>query len=125
MPLTIKLFTLFYVILILLISACTVFFMPVMKSNQPQNVSVYRDDRLIAEYPVDEDREFEIKGRIGMMKIKIQHEQVRVTESSCPEKMCVRSNPIKSATSQIICEPNHVVIEISSKRQCNIDAESR
>jgi hypothetical protein len=120
-----KLFTPSDALFIVSLLVCAVFFLPYMHSHEPAAVIVYRDNQEIAKYPLNTDQDFEIKGKTGPMKIRIEHNQVRVLSATCPEHLCVKTRPIKKIAQQIVCEPNHIVIEINSKKQNDLDAVSR
>ena len=40
---------------------------------------------------------------------------IRVTESTCPDQICVRTTPARSPGDQIICVPNRMVITVEGK----------
>lgn len=91
----------------------------------PETVIVFRDDKIIARYPLREDKIFYVNGEIGKVKISIKDETVRVIESTCPHKICVKTGKIKRSNSQIVCAPNHIMVVIKSSKKDNIDAISR
>ncbi len=43
--------------------------------------------------------------------------EIYVKDSSCPDKVCVRSGKISKAGEGIICAPNRVAVEISGEGQ--------
>jgi len=45
-----------------------------------------------------------------LMIIEISRGKVRVIESTCPDKLCVKSGWLESANSAIVCVPNKIVI---------------
>jgi hypothetical protein len=101
------------------------FFLPFMQSREPDTIVVYKDNTLIARYPLSADRDFDVRGAFGPMKIRIERGGVRVLSSTCPQQVCVRTQPIKKTSQQVICEPNHVVLEIESLQKDSLDAISR
>ncbi|HZL82721.1 MAG TPA: NusG domain II-containing protein [Candidatus Deferrimicrobium sp.] len=40
---------------------------------------------------------------------------IRVTESTCPDQICVHTIPARSPGDQVICVPNHMVITVEGK----------
>ena len=103
---------------------CAVCFVPLMQSHEPDTVVAYRDNAAVARYPLSENRSFTIKGAWGPMVIRIQDKTVRVESATCPAQLCVHSRPISETSQQIICEPNHIVLEISPSKD-TIDGISR
>lgn len=90
-----------------------------------QSVIIFRDNKVIAEYPLSENRTFSVEGKIGEIKILIKDRGVKVVESSCSHKICIRTGEIKAPNSQIVCAPNHIMIVINSSKEDSIDAISR
>lgn len=119
-----KRFTILDFLIICILTGCTVFFVPFMQSNTPDTVVVYKNNAAIARYPLSENRSFAVKGALGSMIIRIRDKTVRVDSATCPERICVHTRPISRTSQQIICEPNHIVIEISPAKD-TIDAVSR
>ena len=55
---------------------------PLVHSGMPQTVSVFRDNQMIARYPLDENRAFQVEGVLGPVAIDILKSSVKV--SACP-----------------------------------------
>lgn len=51
-----------------------------------------------------------VNGTAGNVSINIQNKKLRVTESSCLHKTCIKTNPISKAGDYIVCIPNELVI---------------
>jgi hypothetical protein len=75
-------------------------------------------------YPLDRDREVKIRGPVGETVIVISRGEARVTESDCPEKICVRSAGIKRNGEWIACLPNRVLVTVEGSGGGGYDAES-
>jgi hypothetical protein len=120
----IKRFTMLDFIVICILLGCTILFIPFMRSHAPDTVVVYKDNVSIACYPLMDDCSFTIQGAIGPIKICIKNKAVWVDSATCPERICVLTRPISKTSQQIICEPNHIVIEISPTKD-TIDGVSR
>jgi hypothetical protein len=78
-------------------------------------VAVYKNNTLIAEYPLSENRRFTVDGAIGPMLIRINKTAVRVEHATCPKQLCVKTGAISLPYQQIICAPNKIIIEIQLK----------
>ncbi len=111
------------IISILLIGIFLTF--PAIRSLSPQTVLVFEDNRIIAEYPIDQNRIFDVKGKMGIIKVKIQDRSVSVCSSPCPHQLCVRQGRISKTASQIVCIPNHILITIYAKKGEMLDAVAR
>lgn len=110
-------------VILLLLVAVTVAFIPAMRASAPSTVIVRRDNTVLARYPIDHDVVFTIEGREGPLSIRIANKGVLVTHASCKNQVCVRTGIITRPFQQIICAPNHIIIEITSFRAADtIDA---
>lgn len=113
-------------ILAAVLIAATVVFVPAMHSRQPSTVVVYRNDRVVARYPLTREQELTIQGTQGPVKLAVDGHAVHVTESSCRKHLCVHSGAIRKVGQQIVCVPNHIIVEIKGSGQAGeVDAVSR
>jgi hypothetical protein len=67
-------------------------------------------------YPLNQNREIEIEGKLGTAKIIIRDGRVKITNSPCPLKICERKGWISKKGDFIICIPNRVVIRITGNQ---------
>lgn len=56
--------------------------------------------------------ELEVEGYQGTSYVQVSDGRVRMLDSACPDKLCVRSGWISQPGESIVCLPNRVVIEI-------------
>jgi hypothetical protein len=89
---------------------------PFIQSHSPATVVVYKDNTLYAEYPLDINNEFIIDGSVGRMKVRIGDTGVAVVSSTCSKQICLHGGVIRMPFQQLICVPNHILIEIQSKK---------
>ncbi len=75
---------------------------------QGHSVAIEIGGSLAYTFPLDIDRIVPIATPDGNMIIEIRDEKVRVSESDCPKKLCVRQGWV--AKGAIICLPNKTVI---------------
>jgi hypothetical protein len=89
-----------------------------------KTVEIVRDNRILAVYPLHENRLIKIEGAIGPMTIRIEDGAARVIQSQCRCGICTRSTPVSKPNHCIICVPNHIVIRVPShkKNDQQIDA---
>jgi len=120
----IKRFTALDFFVICILTGCIILFIPFMQSHTPDTVVVFKGNESIACYPLIKDCSFIVQGALGPIKICIKNKAVWVDSATCPERICVLTRPISKTSQQIICEPNHIVIEISPSKD-TIDGVSR
>jgi hypothetical protein len=118
-------FTFFDAMLIALLVAVSLLYLPFLHNSRPGIVAVVRDNAIIATYPLSTDRRVSIRGRIGPMEIEIKNKAVCVVSSTCPRQICLFAGSIGHNGQQIICSPNHILIEIVSSRKDGCDAVTR
>ena len=108
--------------ILLMIGGGTLLVFPAMTAVQPEQVAIYRDDHLLATYPLDTDRTIPVTGILGPMEITIKNGAVSVTGATCPHGICRKTGSITNPRSQIVCAPNHILIMITSSRNDTLDA---
>lgn len=100
-----------FIIIIIFLSA--LFFIP---RSSGEKIIVIVDKRKEYIYPLNVDRIVEFKGKIGMIKLEIRDKKAKVIESSCPQKICMKTGWIENKGEQIICVPNQVIIRIDGEQ---------
>jgi hypothetical protein len=114
------------ILLVIVFIAAALSFIPVFYTSQPARVVVYKDNNVYAEYQLKTDREFNVKGYEGNMNVRIINNQVYIQSSTCKEQICVKTGKIGRSYQQLICAPNHILIEIhTNKVDKTIDAITR
>jgi len=68
------------------------------------------------------DTLFTIRGRTGDITIEAKNSRVRISESSCPLKLCVKTGWINKPGESIICVPNKLAIHIQGSNKGVVDA---
>lgn len=91
------------------------FTIPLIQTHAPATVVIYRDNTIYAEYPISESMEVEIDGHDGKMVLEIKNSTVSVQSSSCKNQICTRIGAISRPFQQIVCAPNHILIEIKAR----------
>ncbi len=99
-----------------LILAAAVSF-PLLASNRSGTVQVFRVDRLVAEYPLNENRRFSVSGDIGQVDIEINQGKARICDASCANKLCVHAGSIAQPHQMVLCAPNRVMITVSGQNK--------
>jgi hypothetical protein len=120
---TVKRFAPLDAVVMILFAAMAVAFIPAMRASAPSTVVVREDDKVLARYPIDRDVTFTVTGREGPLDISIKNRGVAVTNATCKNQVCLLTGRIYKPFRQIICAPNHVIVEITSSHPADsIDA---
>jgi hypothetical protein len=100
------------IVLVLIIGAIGVFFVSSAKKGTVATIKI--DGEAVAEIPIqDEYYELNFNG----VTVCCENSEIFVKDSSCPDKVCVRSGRISKAGEGIICAPNRVAVEINGENQ--------
>lgn len=78
------------------------------------------DGEVYGEVDLSEDQSFDIKTERGTNKILIENGDIRITEATCPDKLCIRHEGLHNKYDTIVCLPNKLIIEY--KNSAGIDA---
>jgi hypothetical protein len=83
-----------------------------MKEVLPKNrtVQIEVDGKPVYVLPLAKDRMVSVDGPKGRTFIEIKNQKVRITESHCPNKLCIEQGWIDNGG--LVCLPNKVVITI-------------
>lgn len=73
---------------------------------------IYYDDELIMTINLDKEAEYIITGDVSDLIIKTDINEIWVSESGCPDLVCVHQGHIKSTASVITCLPNKIYIKV-------------
>lgn len=63
--------------------------------------------------PADKEKSVSVEGPEGRTVVEIRDHRVRVTESPCQNKLCIKQGWVESGA--IVCLPNRVVITIGGQ----------
>jgi hypothetical protein len=108
-------------IIILIISGSAIATVPLLSAHKPATVVVFRDNTTVARYPLSLPTVFTVPGQNGPVKIAIQDNSVRITESNCPRGICMHVGAIHNKGQQIVCAPNHILVQLESSSETGVD----
>ena len=74
-------------------------------------------------FPLSKDLVFTGAGPEGVCRIVIEHDTVRVTESSCPRNICIKTGAVSKSQAWIACLPHGVFIKVEGKARDNSNDE--
>ena len=78
-----------------------------------KQVLVRVDQKVVASFPLDEDREYTIdNGWGGENHLVIREGIACIDHANCPDRICVLQGSVSQSGEAIICLPNGVVVEI-------------
>ncbi|MGQ9474538.1 MAG: NusG domain II-containing protein [Actinomycetota bacterium] len=78
-------------------------------------IRVLADGKKVMELDLpQEKRSLEVDGYQGKSRLEIEGGRVRMVDSACPDKLCVRTGWISRPGESIVCLPNRVVVEVVS-----------
>jgi len=108
---------------VILIMICgTIATAGLLKSGRPDRAVVFRQNAVVAEYPLGNDVKFSINGKNGPVDIEIKDGAAKITHANCPRSICKQSGSISNSYGQLICAPNNILIRIqSSSSDSNVD----
>jgi len=96
------------------------FFIPTKKGR---NIKIFVDGRQFCVYPLNMDTTITIQGYRGPATFQIQKGKVRMLNSTCPLKLCVKRGRISKAGESIICLPNRITIFVEGKANWDVITE--
>ena len=76
-------------------------------------VKIEVDGKPVYLLPVDKDRIVSVEGPEGRTTVEIKDHKVRINESPCRNKLCIRQGWIRSGV--IICLPNRVIVTVGNQ----------
>ena len=79
---------------------------------QGEYLEIYKNNKILATYSLNQDITKEISGEKGQTKIIIKNGKVRFSSSPCSKKYCIHQGWINKANQTIICIPNQISISI-------------
>lgn len=112
-------------VIILMILSASLFSLPTLQALSPDTVSIFRENRLIATYPLNRDDTISVPGARGPVEIVIRNGKVAVSRANCPHGICMKTGAVNAPHAQIICAPNHILVTITSSAPDTIDAVAR
>lgn len=112
------------IVLIALLIAAALILSVVLFLNKTDGakVTVKVNNELIGTYSLNEDMTLKIGDNNSYNILVIKDNTAKITEATCPDKLCVNQKAISYDSESIICLPNKVVVEIISEEESNNDS---
>ena len=99
----------------------------VLFSPKKNTVNIKRDGEILYSFDLSstEDKIIKIPYGKSSNTVEIKDGKIRVQSAECPDKTCVNTGWLSSASMPIVCLPNHLVIEFSDSDSNDVDAVAR
>lgn len=82
--------------------------------GKPRVVVIENPDGVL-KYTFGINREVEVKGLDGKVRVRFEKDGVQIVESSCDDKYCIRRGKISMPGQKIICAPNGITVSIKGE----------
>ena len=73
---------------------------------------VYLEGELVEVLPLDRDRVAVLPDRANGVRVEVLDGRVRILESDCPKRICVRSGWIHRPGQTIVCVPRKLIVQL-------------
>ena len=84
-----------------------------MALPESSTVKIEVDGKPVYLLPLDKDRTVSVEGPEGRTAVEIRGRKVRINESPCRNKLCIKQGWIRSGA--IICLPNRIVVTVGDR----------
>ncbi len=101
------------ILLILLFAIFSIFERFVFSKNSDENIVIRSDGVIVKETSLNNNGKFLIKSKEGELTCIIENQKVKVIESTCPDKLCIKQGWVSYQGESIICLPNRITITIT------------
>jgi hypothetical protein len=116
-----KLKPLDYVVIIVLIiitlGSSAVVFINSHKSYDEKYVEISVKGKLYKKLPLDNNlnETITVESELGKNIVQISNGKVKISEATCPDKICVEDGAISNPGGMLVCLPNKVVVQIKGQ----------
>lgn len=108
------------IIVILVIAAGAYVMHYFLRDSSTGVLTVKVNGALQGTYDLDKNQEIRINNGTNLLQIK--DGKAKMIEADCPDQLCVHQKAISANRENIICLPNKVIVEVTSKKSSEIDA---
>ncbi len=111
-------------ITLLIVAALILSVVLFLNKTDGAKVVVKVNNELIGTYSLNEDMTLKIGDNNSYNILVIKDNTAKITEATCPDKLCVNQKAISYDSESIICLPNKVVVEVISENESTNDSVS-
>jgi hypothetical protein len=90
----------------------TCLFKGLWQNEHAAKLQIRLGDKIYASYSLDQNRNIDIQGPIGITRIVIANGKARFASSPCPNQYCVHQGWLSHKGQAAICLPNQVSLEL-------------
>ena len=90
-----------------------------------QTAVVEQNGRVVVRCSMELEDTLRVEGPLGATTIEIAGDRVRVLDSPCPHRLCVKAGAIGRAGELVVCVPNRVVVRVEGGSRKGVDAVTR
>ena len=108
-------------ILAVLLLSCLSLLILAQNGEEGEIALVEVKGRPYAKIYLSEPQVIKVAGKLGELVIVVENQRLRITDSSCPQKVCVHTGAISHRGEILVCAPNHVVVHITGEKSNPFD----
>jgi hypothetical protein len=101
------------IILVIMLALFAVFQRYIFSKTKSEDVVVKSDGVTVQQRSLEITGTFTIKSKEGQLTFIVQDKKVKVTESTCKDKLCIKQGWISRTGESIVCLPNRITITIT------------
>lgn len=105
----------FIILLIVISLALGIVINKLTNTSNTKYILIMADGQVYQKIPLVpelRDSKFIVKSKEGYMYVEIKDGKVRVIDSTCPDKLCIKQGWISNVGETIVCLPNRITISI-------------
>lgn len=91
----------------------------------PRTARVQVGDEVVHRLPLQEDVRVEVSGPVGVSRVAVEEGRVRVLDSPCVQRICVRRGWLREVGDLAVCVPNRLVVRVEGEGKPSFDGVSR
>ena len=110
------------IVVCVLLAASSILSLFFLYGNDGNTVEVKYADTAVS-YNLNENRDIQITSNGHSLTLRILDGKASITESSCPDNVCVNSGETDDPAKPIICAPAKVIVRIKADGGDNHDAD--
>ncbi len=105
----------FVIVLIIVSLLFGIFIQYVLRRNQEKLLVILSDGELFMKVPISDSTNLGpilVKSKEGFLYVIVNKGKVKVIESTCKDKLCIKQGEISKVGESIVCLPNRISISI-------------
>ncbi len=113
------------ILIIIILAIIGISLFQILKPDKVNKILIIRSDgKVIKQINLNtsKDTEFVVKSREGHLTVEIKNGKVRVINSTCKDKLCIKEGWISRSGESIVCLPNRISISITGQNDQPVDS---